>query len=116
MKDPIERQVAFDALIRNKEIYSDNSDPLDRYAVAIIDGDAQTIAQLPSARPDQNIVDDLISFIEKEKGKENRTLSDWVVRWILEKIIDGECKITGSATDHTEKKMYVEFTFYQGGI
>ena len=65
-----------------------------------------------SAYPDLVKVDDLISFVEKVKDKENRTLADWVVQWILEKIIDGDCKITGSATDHHKKKMYVEFSFY----
>lgn len=74
---------------------------------------AKELAKLPSAQPEQDMVDDLISFIEREKGKENRTLADWTVQWILESIIDGECKITGSATDHEEKKMYVEFSFYQ---
>lgn len=61
-------------------------------------------------------VEDLRSFIEIEESKEDRTLADWVIKWILEKIIEGDCKITGSATDHNLKKMYVEFTFYQGGI
>lgn len=65
---------------------------------------------------DYGIVDDLRSFVERQSKIENKTLADWVVIWILEKIIDGKCKITGSATDDTEKKMYVEFTFYQGGI
>lgn len=65
---------------------------------------------------DYGMVDDLKSFVEKQRKIENKTLADWEVIWILEKIIDGKCKITGSATDHAEKKMYVEFTFYQGGI
>ena len=62
---------------------------------------------------EQNMVDDLKSFVEREKAKENRMLADWIVQWILESIISGECKITGSATDHAAKKMYVEFSFYQ---
>lgn len=61
----------------------------------------------------QNTVNDLISFIEREKCKENRTLADRVVQWILEDIISGKCKITGSATDHDKKKMFVEFSYYQ---
>ena len=65
---------------------------------------------------DYGMVNDLRSFVVKQRTIENKTLADWAARWILEKIIDGECKITGCATDHTEKKMYVEFTFYQGGI
>lgn len=56
---------------------------------------------------------DLLSFINKQKDKENRTVSEWVIQWILESIINGNCTITGCATDHKDKKMYVEFSFYQ---
>lgn len=50
--DTISRQAAIDALLRNQEVYSNNfgNDPIDKYTVAIIDNDAQTIAQLPSAQ------------------------------------------------------------------
>lgn len=57
--------------------------------------------------------DDLLSFVDRQKAIENKTLSDWVIQWILERIISGKCKITGSVTDHKTKKIYVEFTFYQ---
>ena len=51
MSDLISRQVAIDAILHNKEVYSNNfgDDPIDKYTIAIIDNDAQTIAQLPSA-------------------------------------------------------------------
>lgn len=51
MNDYIDRQAAIDAILHNQEVYSNNfgNDPIDRYTVAIIDNDAQTIAQLPSA-------------------------------------------------------------------
>jgi len=54
MNDLISRQAAIDAILHNQELYSNNfgNDPIDRYTIAIIDNDAQTIAQLPSARPD----------------------------------------------------------------
>ena len=51
--DMISRQAAIDAILHNQEVYSNNfgNDPIDKYTIAIIDNDAQTIAQLPSAQP-----------------------------------------------------------------
>lgn len=51
--DTISRQAAIDAILHNQEVYSHNfgDDPIDKYTIAIIDNDAQTIAQLPSAEP-----------------------------------------------------------------
>lgn len=48
--DLISRQAAIDAILHNQEVYSNNfgNDPIDKYTIAIIDNDAQTIAQLPS--------------------------------------------------------------------
>ena len=53
MNDLIDRQAAIDAILHNQEVYSNNfgDDPIDKYTIAIIDNDAQTIAQLPSAQP-----------------------------------------------------------------
>lgn len=53
MDDLISRQTAIDAILHNQEVYSNNfgDDPIDKYTIAIIDNDAQTIAQLPSAQP-----------------------------------------------------------------
>ena len=50
-EDLISRQAAINAISHNKEVYSKNfgDDPIDKYTIAIIDNDAQTIAQLPSA-------------------------------------------------------------------
>lgn len=52
--DTIYRQAAIDAILHNQEVYSNNfgDDPIDKYTIAIIDNDAQTIAQLPSAQPE----------------------------------------------------------------
>ena len=53
--DCISRQAAIDAILHNQELYSHNfgDDPIDKYTIAIIDNDAQTIAQLPSAQPER---------------------------------------------------------------
>ena len=55
MNDTINRQAAIDAILHNQEVYSNNfgNDPIDKYTIAIIDNDAQTIAQLPSAQPER---------------------------------------------------------------
>lgn len=53
--DTIYRQDAIDAILHNKEVYSNNfgDDPIDRYTIAIIYNDAQTIARLPSAQQER---------------------------------------------------------------
>ena len=53
--DLISRQAAIDAILHNQEVYSNNfgNDPIDKYTIAIIDNDAQTVAQLPSVQPEQ---------------------------------------------------------------
>lgn len=50
--DLISRQAAIDAILHNQEVYANHfgNDPIDKYTIAIIDNDAQTIAQLPSAQ------------------------------------------------------------------
>lgn len=50
--DLIDRQAAINALLHNQELYSNGfgNDPIDRYTIAIIDNDVQTIAQLSSAQ------------------------------------------------------------------
>ena len=55
MNDTIYRQAAIDAILHNQEVYSNNfgNDPIDKYTIAIIDNDAQTIAQLPSAQSER---------------------------------------------------------------
>lgn len=67
-------------------------------------------------RIDAELQKDLITFVETQEAKSERgeksTLSDSIRAAIVEKIIADDCHITGSATDHNKKKMWVEFTFY----
>lgn len=56
---------------------------------------------------------DLIAFVEAEEERKGKTFGEELIADILENIINGECKITGCATDHKKKKMYVEFTFFE---
>lgn len=74
MDDLISRQMAMDALLHNEDVYSNHfgDDPIDKYTVAIIDNDVQTVTQLPSAQPEQTDceychedVDDYVKPIEK---------------------------------------------------
>lgn len=53
MDELISKQAAIDAILHNEEVYSHNygDDPIDGYTVAIINNDAQTLAQLPAIDP-----------------------------------------------------------------
>ena len=53
MDDLISRQAAISAILHNEEVYSNHfgNDPIDKYTIAIIDNDAQTLAQLPTIDP-----------------------------------------------------------------
>lgn len=59
---------------------------------------------------------ELLDFVNAQEMKdalgEKSTLSDVIRAEIVGKIIADDCHITGSATDHKHKKMWVEFTFY----
>lgn len=65
-------------------------------------------------RLDMELQKDLIDFVKTEEERKGKTLGDAIKADVLKKLIDGDCKITGSATNHKKKKMYVEFTFYGG--
>ena len=53
MDDLISRQAAIDALKHNQDVYSHNfhDDPIDKYTVAIIAADIDSLINLPSAQP-----------------------------------------------------------------
>ena len=67
-------------------------------------------------RLDAELQRDLLDFVETQEEKEERegraVLGDSIKATILRKLIEGDCKITGSVTSHEKKKMWVEFTFY----
>ena len=52
--DLISRQAAIDALKHNQDVYSANfgDDPIDKYTVAIIANDIETVVMLPTAQPE----------------------------------------------------------------
>ena len=66
------------------------------------------------ANLDMALQKDLMDFVEEQEAKEGKhTLGDVLIAEILRKIIDGDCRMSGCATNHEKKRMYVEFTFYE---
>lgn len=80
MDDLISRQAAIDAILHNQEVYSNNfgTDAIDKYTIAIIDNDAQTIAQLPSAQPDAPTHGSISAKTVQKQC--NRTIDDCISR------------------------------------
>ena len=64
-------------------------------------------------RIDMELQKDLLDFVKAEKERSGKTLGESLTVDILEKLIGGDCKMTGCCTDHEKKKMFIEFTFYQ---
>lgn len=80
--DLISRQAAIDAILHNQEVYSNNfgNDPIDKYTIAIIDNDAQTIAQLPSAQPEQRWIPVTERLPEPNEIEENGCLRHYLTQ------------------------------------
>lgn len=55
----------------------------------------------------------LTSFIRMQEAQKDRPLRDYMVKWILEAIVSGDCEITGYAVNHHDSKVWAEFTFYK---
>lgn len=74
--DVIYRQAAIDAILHNQAVYSNNfgNDPIDKYTIAIIDNDAQTIAQLPSVQPEIIRCKDCAAYGEMLAGIDTRMI------------------------------------------
>ena len=65
---------------------------------------------------DAKLHEDLISYIvSRETPDENGKvkLGDYIIADILRKIIEGDCRVSDMATDHSKNKMFVEFSFYE---
>ena len=69
------------------------------------------------AKLDKQIQGDLLAFVEQQEAKPYpHTLGESLTTEILRKFIDGDCRMSGCATDHEKNIMYLEFTFYDGGV
>lgn len=63
---------------------------------------------------DVELQKDLLDFVKAQKEKPYpHTLGEDILTTILEEIIKGDARISGSVTDHKEKRMYLEISFYE---
>ena len=63
---------------------------------------------------DMELQKDLLDFVKAQKEKPYpHILGESLLTTILEDIIKGNARISGSVTDHKEKRMYLEISFYE---
>lgn len=61
---------------------------------------------------DVELQNEILDFIEKQESKKNQPLGRALVASILRKLVDGDCRITGCASDNKTGKLWVEYSFY----
>ena len=65
-------------------------------------------------RIDMELQKDLVDFVKAQEEKPwPHTLGDAILVEILKDIIKGDARISGSATNHKKKRMYLEISFYE---
>lgn len=63
---------------------------------------------------DMELQKDLIDFVKAQKEKPYpHMLGESLLATILEDIIKGDARISGCVTDHKNKRMYLEVSFYE---
>lgn len=63
---------------------------------------------------DMALQKNLIDFVkEREASAEPHTLGDAILTEILKDIISGDARISGCVTNHKNKRMYLEISFYE---
>ena len=63
---------------------------------------------------DLELQKDLVSFIKtQEADKGPHTLGDALIVSLLKEIISGNARMSGCATNHATKKMYIELSFFE---
>ena len=62
---------------------------------------------------DMELQKDLIGFIKTQEEKPDHTLGDYLLADILRHIINGDARLSGCATNHATKRMYLEISFYE---
>jgi hypothetical protein len=66
---------------------------------------------------DMELQKDLIDFVKAQKEKPYpHTLGESLMTTILEDIIKGDARISGCVTDHKNKRMYLEVSFYEDEV
>ena len=63
---------------------------------------------------DMELQKDLVDFIKAQEEKPYpHTLGDSLLAEILKDIIKGDARLSGCATNHGTKRMYLEVSFYE---
>lgn len=63
---------------------------------------------------DMELQKDLLNFVKAQKEKPYpHTLGEVILTTILEDMIKGDARISGCVTDHEEKRMYLEISFFE---
>lgn len=63
---------------------------------------------------DTELQKDLINFIKtQEEDRSQHTLGDHLIVELLKEIISGNARMSGCATNHATKKMYLELSFFE---
>ena len=63
---------------------------------------------------DAELQKDLLAFIKAQEEKPYpHVLGDAILVDILKNIVNGETRISGCATNHETKRMYLEISFYE---
>lgn len=63
---------------------------------------------------DKQLQADLIAFVTEQEAKPYpHVLGEDLTASVLRHFIAGDCRMSGCATNHEKKTMYLEFTFYE---
>ena len=63
---------------------------------------------------DMELQKDLIDFVKAQEEKPYpHRLGDALLKEILKDIIKGDARLSGCVTNHKEKRMYLEISFYE---
>ena len=66
---------------------------------------------------DMELQKDLLNFVrEQEEKPYPHRLGDALLTKILKDIISGNARLSGSVTDHKNKRMYLEVSFYEDEV
>ena len=66
---------------------------------------------------DMELQKDLLNFVKEQEEKPYpHRLGDALLTVILKDIIGGDARISGSVTDHKNKRMYLEVSFYENEV
>jgi len=66
---------------------------------------------------DKQLQAGLIAFVAEQEAKPYpHTFGESLTADILRHFINGDCRMSGCATNHAKKTMYLEFTFYEEDV